>query len=362
MNRTQKSVVAVLVLVGLIVGNGWSQEKTNSHDMRSKQLRFTADSGNFRLQIIEDDSQRQLAIPPAWLIPDEDQEEDYVSSTNYDDTLTVFRIGSGLTGIQLSSYDIQKEGSAQAAAGRDVFLVYDYMANQVFPGLINLGITKERVRSGGTFYASNHLFLLADINHDGFKDIGIIKEDLEFSSAVHIYNRHPTAWYLFDKNRWIHEADSSGLLPAWGIRKLPLIGLGKSPVDFIKETYLSKYIRLLDYTDFGLQAMAYQLIGYQWYQWNSHGDSIPGATYDIKIVVYQTIPLDKVKELYPVIKELKQDYRYVTYRRALKYLDRQLLEIEDIKQSSEQADQEMYDNIKQRLSKTREEIVTKLAD
>jgi len=360
MNINLKCFVMVLVSVALIVGDGWSQEKANPLYRGSNKLTFRAESGSFRLQISEDDSIKQLAIPSNWLIGDEEGEKGYVSSTNYDDTLTAFRIGSGLTGIQLSSYNIQKEGSAQAAAGRDVFLVYDDAVKQIYPGIIDLGITKQRVRSAGTFYAANYLFLLADINHDGFKDIGIIKEDLEFSPDDHIYNLHATEWYLFRNNQWIHEADNSGLLPARGLIKLPLIGLDKSPVDFIKEVYLRKYICLLDYTDFGVQAMAHQLIGYQWFQWNSHGDPDPRVNYDIKIVVYQGIPLDKVKELYPVIKELEQDYRYVSYRQAVNYLDRQLLEIENLKQSSGQVEQEIFDNLKLRLSKTREEIVSKL--
>ena len=42
----------------------------------------------------------------------------------------------------------------------------------------------------------------------------------------------------------------------------------------------------LNYYDFGLQCMCYELIGYDWWQWDNHGDSDPKTTCDIKVVVY----------------------------------------------------------------------------
>jgi len=284
MKKYPVQIVIIWLVAGLIPSIGWLQERNGPFDIGTMQLKLLSDSGRFRLQITEGDTLSQLSIPPDWLIPEENEEKGYVSGYNYDDTLTAFRIGGRLTGIQLSSYDIQKEGSAQAAAGRDVFLVYNGQENQLYPGIINLGITKDRLRSAGTFYATNNIFLLADINCDGFKDIGIMKEDLQFSPLNQSYIRYPPEWYIFKNNRWIHEADSSGIFPLQKIIKLPLIGLSKSPVDFIKEVYLRKNICVLDYKNFGVQAMAHELLGFQWYQWNSHGDPDPNATYDIKVV------------------------------------------------------------------------------
>jgi hypothetical protein len=58
----------------------------------------------------------------------------------------------------------------------------------------------------------------------------------------------------------------------------------------------------------------------QWWQWQSHGDSRP-RKYDIKVVVYRDVPLDEVKQKYPVIKEELKDFRYVPYDEAIQYLD-----------------------------------------
>ncbi len=357
----KKNIVqfAVIFFVsGLFPFVGWSQEKNGLFDIGDLQLKLLSDSSHFRLQIIEDATLRNLPIPAGWLIPEENEEKGYVSSFNYDDSLNIFMIGGGLTGIQISSYDIQKEGSAQAAAGRDVFLVYHAPENRLYPGLINLGISKDRVRSAGIFYATNHIFLLADINDDEFKDIGIIKEDLQFSPHSQSYHRNPPEWYIFYKNRWVLEADSSGIFPLQAMIKLPLIGLGKSPVDFIKEVYLRKNICVLDYENFGVQAMAHDLIGFQWYQWNSHGDPDPTATYDIKVIVYNNIPLRKVKELYPVIRELRQDFRYVEYTKTLQYFDKQIIQIDEL----EQGNKHMFENLRTTLIKTRQDIVNQLND
>ena len=361
MTKYPVQIVVIWILAWFNTSTGWLQERNEPFDIGVIQFKLLSDSSRFSLQIIERDKHWQLSIPSSWLIPKENDETVYVSGFNYDETITSFRIGGGLTGIQISSYDIQKGGSAQAAAGRDVFLVYNRQENLLFPGIINLGITKDRVRSAGTFHATNNIFLLADINYDGFKDIGIMKEDLQFSPLNQSYIMYPPEWYIFKNKRWIHEADSSGIFPLQGIIKLPLIELSKSPVDFIKEIYLHKNICVLDYENFGVQAMAYELLGFQWYQWDSHGDSDPKTTYDIKVVVYKNIPPGKVKELYPVIRELKQDFRYLDYNRAMQYFDRQIQEIDKLKQTKlQQEDINMFESLRSTLIKTREEIVNKL--
>ena len=150
---------------------GYSQ---SMHD--EIQFELHSDSIDFILHMITEEDQKKITIPRIWLIPSEDDEAGYVSSFNYDNEVNAFEIGNGNMGLHLSSYEIQREGSAQAAAGRDAFMVYDVKDHAVFPGIVDLGITKERVRSMG-LYARNTRFLLADINKDGFKDIGIIKEE-----------------------------------------------------------------------------------------------------------------------------------------------------------------------------------------
>ncbi|KHD06928.1 hypothetical protein PN36_23915 [Candidatus Thiomargarita nelsonii] len=79
---------------------------------------------------------------------------------------------------------------------------------------------------------------------------------------------------------------------------------------------------VLDYSDFGPQAMAYELIGFQWWQWEKPCCSEPDSIYNIKVVVYKDkdIALNEVKALFPVNPEQQQDYRYLEYSKAVSYL------------------------------------------
>ena len=104
---------------------------------------------------------------------------------------------------------------------------------------------------------------------------------------------------------------------------------------------------VLKYHDFGPQAAAYETIGMEWWQWDNHGDSDPDYRYDIKIVVYRDIPLHQVKEAYPVLKEKKQDYRYLSYAKAMAYLNGQIQE-------------DLLPELTETLRKTRSRIEEKL--
>jgi len=86
---------------------------------------------------------------------------------------------------------------------------------------------------------------------------------------------------------------------------------------------------VFDYDDFGPQVLAYETIGYQWYQWNSSGDSDPNKNDDIKVVVYWNESVDMIKEKYPIDPKRKKDYRYLTYEAAVKYLDSAIAEMPD---------------------------------
>jgi hypothetical protein len=58
---------------------------------------------------------------------------------------------------------------------------------------------------------------------------------------------------------------------------------------------------------------------------------------------------------------LEQDFRYVDYNRAIQYLDRQIQEIDELKQTKlQQEDIGMFENLRSTLIKTSEEIVNKL--
>ena len=78
---------------------------------------------------------------------------------------------------------------------------------------------------------------------------------------------------------------------------------------------------VLRYGRFGPQVLAHELIGFEWYPWNACGHPDPRHIDDIWVVVYRDIGLEEVKRLYPVVKDLGKDYRYVHYGKALQYFD-----------------------------------------
>jgi hypothetical protein len=358
----------IFLIVGLAFAQAlWGQQPS------ANAIHFGLHSfeGNYFLLVKTNEYQKKITIPQKWLVPPDTAENGYVSTTNYDTIVTSFKIDEGQIGLHLSSYEIQKEGSAQAAAGRDVFLVYDWENHTVHPGIIGLGITKERIRSMG-FFATNTKFLISDINHDGLADIGIIKEELKCQQFVQqndsmdiitspFYKLHPIRWYTFQEDRWAQNNRYDGEYPTMSYKELPLIGLIKSPVDFVKEICFGRNILLLGYADFGVQSMAYELVGFQWYQWDSHGDLHPGTKYDIKVIVYKDIDLEEVQKLYPVDKDKKQDYRYVAYDKALEYLDQQMQQIEELQKSdSGRQNADLYEDLISTLGNTRSVIVNRL--
>ncbi len=88
---------------------------------------------------------------------------------------------------------------------------------------------------------------------------------------------------------------------------------------------------IFNYDDFGPQVLAYEAIGYQWFQWNDIGDCDPNKIYDIKVVVYWDETVTSIKGKYPVDPKNKKDFRYLTFNSALKYLNSAISEYKDKK-------------------------------
>ncbi len=114
-----------------------------------------------------------------------------------------------------------------------------------------------------------------------------------------------------------------------------------------------QYTRLT-YKDFGPPSLAYELIGSDYWQWNDHGDSRP-KDYPIAVIVYRDIDLQKIKTLYPVVKEKKQDYRYVTYKKAVDFLNKSIEELQKYKD-------DIPPKLIGTLKKTRNTIQSELVD
>ena len=199
---------------------------------------------DFALQFVSDGKIKQIAIPRDWLIPPKDEKDEegtYVTSFHYDKVVSSFPVGNGRMGLHLSSYEIQAEGSAQAAAGRDVFLIFDPKSSVVFRGGIERGVTKQRVRSRGCFEASAEHYFLADVDGDGLTDIGVVKEELQCLERAEapvdtivgpFYKKYPVVWRVFREDGWKPEPSFLGKFPEHYL-ELPLIGIDRNPVDFV---------------------------------------------------------------------------------------------------------------------------------
>ena len=105
-------------------------------------------------------------------------------------------------------------------------------------------------------------------------------------------------------------------------------------------------ILVLSYDNFGPQVIAGEIVGMEWWQWQSHGES-RRVDYDVKVVVYRNLRKEVVEKDYPVIPEDEKDFRYLEYDVALAYLD-------------EKINENIMDSVTERLRNTKQEIVDML--
>ena len=196
---------------------------------------------DFALQFVSNGKRKQIPVPRDWLVPPDEEkaeEDNYVSSFNYGTQVQSFSIGNGRIGLHLSSFDSTREGTSMAAAGRDVFLIFDPRSLKIFPGKLTSNVTKERVRTEGCLSAANEHYYIADVNGDGLADIGVVREVLQCIEKSDgwitgpFYAQDPIGWYVLKENAWIVDPGYSGKLPE-KVQDVPLMGIGRSPVDFV---------------------------------------------------------------------------------------------------------------------------------
>jgi hypothetical protein len=84
---------------------------------------------------------------------------------------------------------------------------------------------------------------------------------------------------------------------------------------------------VLAYDDFGPQAMAGQLLGMEWWQWEAGGSWEIEDRFDVRVVVYRGITEREVVAEYPTLVGLA-DYRYVSYDDAMAYFEENIADIE----------------------------------
>jgi hypothetical protein len=80
----------------------------------------------------------------------------------------------------------------------------------------------------------------------------------------------------------------------------------------------------LNYAAFGPQAIAYEIIGNRWWQWQETAGETPPEDFDIKVIVYRGASSQELLEKFPVIEEKRIDSRYLKYEDAVAYLDRHI--------------------------------------
>lgn len=94
-------------------------------------------------------------------------------------------------------------------------------------------------------------------------------------------------------------------------------------VRIVKENTL-----VLQYQDFGPEAMAGELLGPERWPWAKEHYSTP-QQFDIHVVVYRDVKLETVKKAYPVDEHSNQDYRYIEYTTAIQWHEDQLSKFTD---------------------------------
>ena len=253
MMRSSTLLFTFVVSIILLGTDALGQAVNDLYQIETTRYKFSESDENLFLILPGD---KKISIPREWLYPPEDLEEDedsYVSSFKYSEQVTTFIIDRELVGIHFSSWDDMPAGvgSAMAGAGRDIFLIYNTKTQRIHQGIVDLGITKSRVRSMGCFFATFHDFVVGDVNNDGMTDIGVVLEEIgckedskerqQTSLKVEPYHKkHPIQWYVFKINTWEKSTQYRGVQPEKTMRNLPLIGLIKSPTDFIREVYRNK--------------------------------------------------------------------------------------------------------------------------
>ena len=116
---------------------------------------------------------------------------------------------------------------------------------------------------------------------------------------------------------------------------------------------------IYNYSDFGPSSLAGELLGFEWWQWNQHGDSDPEATYDIKVVVYAYGGKRAAMTHYVVHPSTNTDYRYVFYGEALRFLDDKITELDAL---TIEKDSDTFPELPAQLKDTKTRILTEVCD
>jgi len=117
-------------------------------------------------------------------------------------------------------------------------------------------------------------------------------------------------------------------------------------------------VGVFDYSDFGPQAMAFDFIGNEWWQWLAQGNGQPNIEYPIKVVVHADTKLSFAQDKYPISEVKKDDYRYVSYSMTLNYLNSNLSELA-LFQKDGQSFESLIETLQNTQTRVEKEICSK---
>jgi len=236
-------VLMASIIALVVVSNGCAALSADTDVYALKQ-----DGSDYPLVTRAAPDQTAARIPRQWLdyggLTEEDEGCLDVTPV-FADAVRAFAVTDRQTGLHLSSYRTPGpgDGSKQLACGQDVFLLIDRRDGRVMPTGLFPGVSKARAR-GLCSTARSTRFRIADNDGDGRTDIGVVIESLDCKVKTSadgerdefetVHATGPIRWHRFDGDGWATDPRFDGKGADMG-RRLPLIGIDKTPVDFVIE-------------------------------------------------------------------------------------------------------------------------------
>jgi hypothetical protein len=243
-------LVPLLLFLGCATINQGPTPDPIPYPVRSDQ--FTLKQSKNKDRIVSMES-REWELSPEWWSGSNEPAVliEFIPTTEFLSRVDNFPVGPGLVGLHLKSYKVRRDLPGMKGAGRDCFMVLNTQNGELEERGLALGVTSFRLRVNGKIIAKDHRFFLGDVNLDGIADIGVIKEEVQWSKApttgreagprwddwggeAPYYCKYPVRWYVFRDMAWAPQKKYDGRIPWKGAWEFSRMGFRKSPVDFVK--------------------------------------------------------------------------------------------------------------------------------
>jgi hypothetical protein len=242
MNLARTRLLGIILLGCLLSGC----DSTPNIEVVQTDYRLVSQSGNSRLELVHSSGKR-YRLSNKWLTvtgqtagANRPGTEPLIGPAHFFHRVSSFRIHSGLVGLHLVSLRrIPAAGSD--IIGQDRFLVLNTSLNKITPGRVNYSLSMQQTTAFNCLQTQNKLYVIADVDRDGYMDIGVQKELLgcqeQFDPVAGgnvltrpVYVKTRPVWYRFNGNAWQHDRKYDGKAIPGHARSLPLIGMEKSLV------------------------------------------------------------------------------------------------------------------------------------